>query len=459
MTGSDRPDTGAASTVAEENGGGAGLAAIASTAPVEGGIADYVRTYQQRIRGGDMGSLPAVGGLVVLVILFSAVQPTFHSLYNVGNMLTEGAGPILIAMGLVFVLLLGEIDLSAGYAAGVCAFVMVRLMVGYNYNWFITMGAAVLTGVVIGFLIGWLRAKIRIPSFVVTLAFFLAFQGVALLIADSGPGPTGNVTITDHIVLDFANSQMPLWAGWVLAAAMVVGYAYMKISAQAGRRRAGLVAEPMSVMLFKIGALAVVSFGLVIALNQNRALHKTPTISTNAAGQFIKVYPPAVEGVPWVVPVLVVLFVIWTFVLSRTRYGRHIYAVGGNEEAARRAGIPVDRVRISVFVICSFMAAIGGIQIGSNVSAVAVANYGGNTLLLAVGAAVIGGTSLFGGKGRVLDALIGGAVVEVIYNGMADLVQGNNGSAIQYIVTGVVLLLAAAVDALSRRRAGATGLA
>jgi D-xylose transport system permease protein len=443
---------------AEENGN-AELAAAASTAPVEGGVADYVRNYKQRIRGGDMGSLPAIGGLVALVVLFSLIQPGFRSLYNVGNMLTEGAGPIFIAMGLVFVLLLGEIDLSAGYAAGVCAFVMVRLMVGYHQSWIITIGAAVLAGVVIGYLIGWLRAKIRIPSFVVTLAFFLAFQGVALLIADSGPGPTGNVTITDKVILDFANSQMPLWAGWVLAAVVVAYFAYNKISLQVGRRREGLVGEPMSVMLLKIGGMTVVSFGLVFALNQNRALHQTPTISANAQGKFVKVFPPAVEGVPWVVPVLVVLFVLWTFVLGRTRYGRHVYAVGGNEEAARRAGIPVDRIRISVFVICSFMAAVGGIEIGSNVAAVSVANYAGNTLLLAVGAAVIGGTSLFGGKGRMLDALIGGAVVEVIYNGMADLVQGNNGSAIQYIVTGVVLLLAAAVDALSRRRAGSSGLA
>ena len=158
------------------------------------------------------------------------------------------------------------------------------------------------------------------------------------------------------------------------------------------------------------------------------------------------------------VPVIIAFFVVWTFMLSRTKYGRHVYAVGGNEEAARRAGIPVDRIRISVFVLCSGMSAVGGIMIASNVQSVSVANYGGNTLLLAVGAAVIGGTSLFGGKGRIVDAIIGGAVVEVIYNGMSNLVTGQNSSAVQYIVTGLVLLLAAAVDALSRRRAGATGL-
>ena len=211
------------------------------------------------------------------------------------------------------------------------------------------------------------------------------------------------------------------------------------------------------ILAVKIGGLAVVLLLSVFLLNQNRSINQKP-ILTNVDGTIKLVTPPPVEGVPWVVLVLVVFFVLWTFVLSRTRYGRHVYAVGGNEEAARRAGITVDRVRISVFMICSFMAAVGGIMIASNVAAVSVQNYAGNTLLLAVGAAVIGGTSLFGGKGRMADAVIGGAVVEVIQNGMSNLVQGTNGSSVQYMVTGVVLLFAASVDALSRRRAGATGL-
>jgi D-xylose transport system permease protein len=437
------------------------LTGTGSTASVEGGVPAYFHNYMQRVRGGDMGSLPAVGGLIVLVVLFASIQDTFRSLYNFGNMLTEGAGTIFLAMGLIFVLLLGEIDLSAGTAAGVCAFVMVRLMVGFSSpwnTWPITIGAGVLTGVIIGFIIGWLRAKVRIPSFIVTLAFFLAFQGVALVISDWQRGPTGNVIVTDKVVLDFANANMPLWSGWLLAAVIVAGYGWTKISAAAGRRRAGLIGEPMSVLLVKIAVLAVVSFGLVALLNRNRALHQT-AVPTNVGGRIEFVKPPAVEGVPYVVPVLVVLFAVLTFALSRTSYGRHVYAVGGNEEAARRAGIAVDRIRISVFVICSFMASVAGIEIASNVASVAPNSYNGNILLLAVGAAVIGGTSLFGGKGRLLDALIGGAVVEVIQNGMADLVSGPNGPAVQYIVTGLVLLLAAAVDALSRRRAGSSGLA
>jgi D-xylose transport system permease protein len=433
------------------------LANIATTVPAANTAGDYVKLYIQRVRGGEMGSLPATAGLIVLVILFSVIQATFLSLYNFGNMLTEGSGPVLLAMGLVFALLLGEIDLSAGFAGGVCAAVMVRLMVGYDWSWALTIPAALLTGVVIGLLIGVLRAKVRIPSFVVTLAFFLAFQGVALYIVNNGPGQHGDVRITDAVVLAFENSQMPQWAGWLLAILIVVGYAFLKLSAQRARHQRGLLGEPTLVMAAKIGALAVGALGSVFLLNKNRSINTTP-ILTNVNGHFVKVQPPAVEGVPWVVLVLVFFFVLWTYVLSRTAYGRHIYAVGGNEEASRRAGIKVDGVRISAFVLCSLMAAVGGIMIGSNVAAVSVQNYAGNTLLLAVGAAVIGGTSLFGGKGRMIDALIGGAVVEVIQNGMSNLVQGNNGSSVQYIVTGIVLLFAAAVDALSRRRAGATGL-
>ena len=453
MTELDDPSTSGDSTSQTPQG----LAAVATTVPVARSAGDYFRLYLQRVRGGEMGSLPAITGLVGLVILFSAIQPTFRGLYNFGNMLTEGSGPILLAMGLVFVLLLGEIDLSAGFAGGVCAAVMVRLMVGYDLPWPVTIGAALVTGIVIGLLIGFLRAKVRIPSFVVTLAFFLAFQGVALYIVNNGPGAHGDVRITDQAVLAFQNQQMPKWAGWLLAGVLIVGYAAVKVSAQRARCRQGLLGEPTAVLAFKIGALTVGALLFVYLLNQNRSINREPII-TNVDGVLKRVQPPAVEGVPWVVLILVVFFVLWTFVLSRTRYGRHIYAVGGNEEAARRAGIPVDRVRISVFVLCSFMAAVGGIMIGSDVAAVSVQNYGGNTLLLAVGAAVIGGTSLFGGKGRMIDAIIGGAVVVVIQNGMANLVEGNNGSSVQYIVTGIVLLLAAAIDALSRRRAGAAGL-
>jgi D-xylose transport system permease protein len=437
------------------------LAALSSTAPAADNTRDYFRLYVQRVRGGEMGSLPAVTGLIVLSVFFSIVHPSFRTIFNFGNMLTEGTGTIFIAMGLVFVLLLGEIDLAAGYTAGVGAAVMVRLMVGYNLDWYITIPAALITGLIIGLITGSLRAKVGIPSFIVTLAFFLAFQGVMLFILNTGPGQHGDIRITDQVVLALANSQMPIWAGWTLGAVVVLGYAATKLSTVRSRHKQGLIAEPTGVWLSKILLLAALTVVMLYLLGLNRALNTQPQIQ-NVGGKFVKVFPPVVEGVPWVVPVLLVLFIVFTILLGRTRYGRHLYAVGGNEEAARRAGIPVDRLRISVFMFSGFMAAVGGIMIGSNVSSVSEQNYGGNTLLLAVGAAVIGGTSLFGGRGRMVDAIIGGAVVEVIYNGTATLINTDNtaiANSLQYVATGLALLLAAAVDALSRRRAGSSGLA
>jgi D-xylose transport system permease protein len=431
-----------------------------SNAPQD--LRSYLHNYAMRVRGGDMGSLPAVAGLIVLVIIFLAVQPVFRGLFNFGNMFTEGSATIFIAMGLVFVLLLGEIDLAAGFTAGVAASVMARLMNGYQLDWWVTIPAALGTGLVIGLITGLLVAKVRIPSFVVTLAFFLAFQGVTLFVLNNGPGQHGQITLTDKVVNGFANSQMPKWAGWAIAVVVIVGYLAQKLSAVQQRRRQGLSGEPFAVIGAKVASLAVISLLLVYLLNQNRAANKTPTkkvVYINHQPHYVTVQPPAVEGVPYVVPVLLVLFVVLTFLLTRTRYGRHVYAVGGNEEASRRAGINVDFIRITVFMISSTLAAIGGIMISSNVSSTAANSFGGNTLLLAVGAAVIGGTSLFGGRGRVVDAIIGGAVVEVINNGFGNLFKGANSSAIQFIAIGMALALAATVDALSRRRAGASGIA
>jgi D-xylose transport system permease protein len=431
----------------------------ASTSPMD--LRSYLRNYLLRVRGGEMGSLPAVGGLLVLVLIFVFAEDNFASLNNLANMFREGSGTIFIAMGLVFVLLLGEIDLAAGYTAGICASVMARLMNGYDQRWYATIPAALATGLVVGLLVGVLVAKVRIPSFVVTLAFFLAFQGVGLLILDNGPGQHGQITLSDNVINGFASNYMALWAGWLLAAIVVVGYAALKLTSFAARRRQGLSGEPPVVAAGKVLALAVLSALAVWGLNKNRATggsHRA-VVYINHEPKSVLVKPPPVEGVPYVIPVLLVLFVALTFVLTRTRYGRHVYAVGGNTEAARRAGINVDRIRISVFAISSVLAAVGGIMISSYTSSTALNAFGGNTLLLAVGAAVIGGTSLFGGRGRIVDALIGGAVVEVIYNGFGDLFNGNNNSAIQLIAVGLALALAATVDALSRRRAGSSGLA
>jgi D-xylose transport system permease protein len=435
----------------------ADLSAVAATAPIEGGLADYFRTYLQRIRSGDMGSLPAVAGLIVLVVVFWSLRSNFGSLANFSDLLKQASPTIFIAMGLVFVLLLGEIDLAAGTAAGVCATLMARVSVGYNWSWPFAIGAALVCGVVIGTGTGWLCAKVRIPSFVVTLALYLAFQGVTLFIVLNGAGAHGNISIGDSFITNLYNGQMSPALGWAVAVVAIVGYALVKLQQVRSRANAGLIAEPVALVAVKVLALAVVAAVAVYLLNKNRGGTGGSQL-INQGGKLVLVKPPALQGVPWVVLITLFFFTIWTFVLGRTRYGRHVYAVGGNTEAARRAGIRVDLIRISVFVISSFMAAIGGVLIASNTHSVDANTGGGNTLLLAVGAAVIGGTSLFGGRGRPADAIIGGLVVAVIANGMADLVQGNNRDSIQYIVTGAVLLLAAAVDALSRRRAGAAGL-
>jgi D-xylose transport system permease protein len=398
-------------------------------------VGSHVRDYWRRVRGGDIGALPAVLGLLVLCTVFSIMRPSFLTAGNLANLFTQGAAVTLIAMGLVFVLLLGEIDLSAGFASGVCAAVLANVVTVLGHPWYVAVAAAVLTGMVIGTILGLLVAKIGIPSFVVTLAGFLAFQGVVLLLMEQGR----NISVRDPVLVAIANRNLPPLLGWALAAAAVAGYAAVQLLRHRNRAARGLVTDPMAVVLARIGGLAVVLGLAVYVLNLERSRN---------------VLISSLKGVPIVVPIIAVLLVVWTFVLHRTSYGRHIYAVGGNKEAARRAGINVDRIRISVFVICSTMAAIGGIVAASRANSVDPNTGGSNVLLYAVGAAVIGGTSLFGGKGRVLDAVLGGAVVAVIDNGMG--LMGYS-SGVKYVVTGVVLLLAASVDALSRRRAAAGG--
>lgn len=408
-----------------------GPAAVAP-APTVGG---HVRNYLARVRGGDLGSLPAVIGLVVLCTVFAIVRPVFFSAANFANLFTQGAAVTAIAMGLIFVLLLGEIDLSAGFASGVCAAILANVATVLGHPWYVAVAAALATGMVIGLTLGILVAKVGIPSFVVTLAGFLAFQGVVLLLMEEG----SNITIRDETIIAIENRWVPPLIGWVLFAVAVAGYAAAQLLRHRNRVARGLVAEPLAVVSARIAALAVVLGLAVYVLNQERSIN--PLISSN-------------RGMPIVVPILAVLLVGWTFVLTRTTYGRHLYAVGGNQEAARRAGINVDRIRISAFVICSTMAAVGGIIAASRDRSVDPNTGGSNVLLYAVGAAVIGGTSLFGGKGRMINAVLGGAVVAVIINGMSLL---NLSSGLKYVFTGLVLLLAAGVDALSRRRSTATG--
>ncbi|HVV12962.1 ABC transporter permease subunit [Amycolatopsis sp.] len=442
-------------------------------------IGDYFR----RLRGGELGAVPALLGLLVLVLVFTGLSDSFLTLNNIANLFAQGGGQTIIAMGIVPVLLLGEIDLSAGTASGVCASVMALhftqngnllgqlgsplfygfvigaavavalcvwmriwigaalsagmiliFLLGIPANPWIEMLLAVCIGAVIGSLTGALVAKIGIPAFVVTLALFIAWYGVVLALVGQG----GTIPIRDSQVLfDVANGNLNIVGSWIMFVLAGGGYAGVVLFRHFSRLRHGLVAQPTTLITVKVAAVVVLGAVATYLLCVNRS--PNPNLTT-------------IEGIPYVIPIILVLLVVGTFVLDRTRYGRHVYAVGGNKEAARRAGVKVDKIRMSVFVICSSVAAIGAIVYSSKVGSVDGNAGNGNTLLFAVGAAVIGGTSLFGGRGRLRDAVIGGLVLATVQNGLGLL--GYQADTVN-ITTGLVLLVAAAVDALSRRRAAA----
>ncbi|GAB3999661.1 ABC transporter permease [Glycomyces albus] len=391
-------------------------------------ILNHTRAYLSRVRSGEVGALPAVAGIIALCLFFGAVDPVFLSVGNLANLFGQGAAVACIAMGLVFVLIIGEIDLSAGFTSGVCAAIMAVILTDLGLSWPVGIGAAVIAGTVIGLTLGSLVVKLGIPSFVVTLAAFLAFQGLALIILKEGT----NITIDNEFVKDIAGGNLSRVQGWLLLAVTVVSYAAVQLSRWRRRSGRSLVHDPLPVVITRIAALTALLTATVFLLNLERS----------ANPQLV-----SLTGVPIVVVLLGALFVVGSFVLHRTRFGRHLYAVGGNREAALRAGVAVDRVRISAFVICSGMAAVGGIVAASRAASVDPNTGGSNVLLLSVGAAVIGGASLFGGKGTVRAALLGGAVVAIINNGMG--LMGLS-AGVRFSVTGLVLLLAAGVDAMSR---------
>ena len=403
-----------------------------------GGLGAAVGDYVSRVRGGDVGALPAVLGLIALVVVFSALRPsTFTNAFNFANLIHQAAAVIVIAMGLVFVLLLGEIDLSAGYTAGTAAAVMGIVVTQHGWPWWAAVPACVLTGALIGACIGLLVARLGIPSFVVTLAAFLGLQGVLLQIIGEG----GTIGIRDSVLLAVNNDNLPVWLGWALFLAIVGSFALLSFRRYSTRRAGGLQTQGIAVVATKVVTLAVLLGLTTYYLSIERS--RNPTVVS-------------IKGVPEVVLLLLVLLLALTFLLGRTAFGRHVYAVGGNTEAARRAGLNVSRIKLTCFVISSSLAAIAGILIASRDNSISPTTGGADTLLYSVGAAVIGGTSLFGGKGRVLDAILGGLVIAVIINGMGLL---NQKQSVVYIVTGLVLLVAASVDALSRRRAASTGRA
>ncbi|MEN2740205.1 ABC transporter permease [Microbacterium sp. X-17] len=396
---------------------------------MEGGVREQFDAWLQRLRGGEMGALPAIGGLVVLTILFTILSPYFLTAGNFANLLNQAATLVMLGMALVFVLLLGEIDLSAGVTGGVAMAIFIVLNDSFGVNWILALAIGFAFGLATGALIGFFVARVGIPSFVVTLGLFLGYQGLALLII--GSGGLYRLQVPELIALQ--NSNLPVWGGWVMLVIMLAVSATTSFWDRARRTRAGVANRALSLVWIKLGVIAVIGGVVVYLLNLNRSSSIIP-----------------VEGVPIIVPVVLVILWIGTFTLDRTRFGRYIYAIGGNAEAARRAGVKVRWVKWWAFVLCSTLAVLAGLFSVARIASVDAA-AGRDIVLSGVAAAVVGGVSLFGGRGRLMHAAIGALVIAMITNGLGLL---NLPAGINLLVTGGVLILAATVDALSRLRSG-----
>jgi D-xylose transport system permease protein len=396
----------------------------------EGSVSEQIRAFGSRLKGGEMGVLPAVGALLILVALFSALSPYFMTTINIANLFTQAATLAMLAAALVFVLMLGEIDLSAGVTAGTGMALFVKLNSVDGWPWGISFAVAFLVAILVGSFLGFFVAKVGVPSFVMSLAVYLALPGVMLLILGDG----GLLRLEVPEIKAIMNTNLPVWAGWAFLAICTVITLAMGLWDRSRRVRANLPVRPIAFLLAKVVSFAIIGGAGVFFLNLQRSLLPTNPI----------------QGVPTVIPIVVFILFIGTFVLDRTRFGRHMYAVGGNPEAARRAGIKVTNIRISAFIICSFLAMISGVF---NVSRIGnVESSAGRAIVLSgVAAAVVGGVSLFGGRGRLAHAAIGALVIAVIDNGLGLL---GLPAGIAFIITGSVLLIAATADALARKRSG-----
>ncbi|HEY1370377.1 MAG TPA: hypothetical protein VGF23_24825 [Gaiellaceae bacterium] len=392
------------------------------------GLREAWREYVDKLKAGDMGSLPVIVGMVIIVILFTLKVNVFFTAINFDNLITQLAGTVLLAIGVVFVLLIGEIDLSIGFLSGVCAVAAAYFQqagTGHDFNGLVAIALALALGAALGAIQGSFVALIGVPSFVVTLAGLLVFQGVVI----KWLGNQAAIGIEDHYVNDTANYFLPKTAGWIVAIVIAASFALVSLLGIVSRRRAGLPPGNVAVIVLRIVLVAGATFLVTAICNHAR-------------------------GVPFAGLLMVFMLALGTFIALRTTFGRHVYAVGGNAEAARRAGINVKFIRICVFMISGTMAALGGIVFAARISSVAPDAGSGSRLLDAIAAAVIGGTSLFGGRGRVVAALLGGLVIATIANGLSLI--GSSAST-QLIVTGIILLAAVTLDTVSRRRLVASG--
>ncbi|MEY2465217.1 MAG: hypothetical protein QOH64_3355 [Acidimicrobiaceae bacterium] len=392
-------------------------------------LRDYMRVVYVRILSGDSGVLPVVAGLLLISILFQYLNSNFLTSGNLVNLLIQGAVYMLLAMGEVFPLLLGEIDLSIGFVSGIGGIVTAELVKQqYGWPWWAAIIVALLVCAAIGLLQGTIITRLGLPSFVVTLAGLLGWQGVMLLMLGQG----GSLPINDNVINDLASGNLTPTASWIVMIAVVAVVGVRMWLRESRRRATGLAAPPASLTLLKIGATALAGVGLVLICNTNR-------------GRLVPI-----RGVPWVVLIVLGVLAAWTFLLGRTKFGRYVYAIGGNAEAARRAGINLARIRTLGFMLASLTGGIAGIIYASRLRSVSTALDGGTLVLYAVAAAVIGGTSLFGGRGKAIHAVLGGIVIAAIDNGMG--LQGYSAAA-KYVVTALVLLTAVTIDSVTRREA------
>lgn len=404
---------------------------VAAVSPelIANSFGGYARAWFVRVRGGESGILPVVVGLILISAIFQTLNGHFLTAGNLVNLLIQGAVFMLLAMAEVFALLLGEIDLSAGFVAGIGGTIAAELVKSSTgWPWWAACIAALLICAAIGALQGTIITRIGLPSFVVTLAGLLAWQGVMLLVLGTGEGL---VPIDDKVINDFANGILTPIAGWIVMIGAVAAFALLAWFRDARRRASGLVAPPISLTVAKIVAVAVAGVVTVLICNTNR-------------GTAFK----SLRGVPWVILIVLGVVALWTFVLGRTRFGRYVYAIGGNAEGARRAGVNLALVRTGAFALASFTAGIAGIIYASRLRSVSTNLDGGTLVLYSVAAAVIGGTSLFGGRGKPRDAVMGGIVIAAIYNGMG--LQGY-GTAARLVVTAIVLVVAVTIDALAQK--------
>lgn len=398
-------------------------------------VATLQNLLPRRLTEGDLGSLPILIGLAVIAGIFQAANHHFLSPLNLTNLVVQISAIGTISVGVVLVLLIGEIDLSVGAVSGLTAGVMAVLSVKVGWPGPLAVLVGILAGAGIGLLQGAWFAKIHVPSFVVTLAGYLGWQGALLYVL----GNTGTINLNDPFIVGLANTRMPVWFGWALAGVLLLVFGWSVLSDWSRRKNLNLrVASGWSIG-GRIGIVAVAALGSVALMSVNRNPVKNG---------------PPISGVPTAILALLAFVICFDLILRRSRFGRAVFAVGGNVEAARRAGINVDRLRVTIFVLCSSLAAAGGILAGSRLLAVNQSSGSGDVLLNAIAAAVIGGTSLFGGRGSTWSALLGALVIGSISNGMDLLAFA---SSVKFMVTGGVLLLAVTVDALGHSRREQSG--